>query len=245
MLKGRVAVAAFATDHPMIVGLPRHRLTHSVFAVLQYLTSAEGQNAEKVELWVDGLQDTHCVRICASAKQPHGKDCVEQVLDGGSQQHLDLAWVDGIVGEAGGRLHVDARPGGGPTYALSLPLAEPAGETCIARGVRPSAVLNLPPSRRSAYVRCVLESLGVEVLEQREARSADGLAMWITADAEEALRIARQNGPTTAPRIVLFGEPPADAPGNMAVLNAQSDAVTIRNVLKNALRAEPQTGAAL
>jgi hypothetical protein len=141
--------------------------------------------------------------------------------------------------EAGGLLEVDARPGWVTVFCLSIPLAEslaaaPGGDAKPAY----SAYLNLPQTREGAYVRSVLEALGVEVFEKRAEHRPQPVHLWITSDVEDALAAAGRGGPPRAKRVMYFGDGLTAAPDNVVILGPRPEPPLVREALKRALHVE-------
>lgn len=111
--------------------------------------------------------------------------------EGGGDPALGLAWVHGVVEQAGGRIEVASRPGEGATFRLLLPAAREADSRERA-GARPAEAAETGAAETLLLVEDEenVRSPMAELLEDR------GYLVLSAADGAEAARIAeRHRGP--------------------------------------------------
>lgn len=237
LLRGRVAVAEFSSEKPLLVQIPRHRLTHAVFALLRHVIDIHLSASQKVELSVDPVLHSPRVRVCISEKR------LEEWAAAGKPSTADgagvLVWVRELLEEVGGLLEVDAHPGSGTVLTLSIPMTDPLAASS-GGDAKPlySAFLNLPQTREGAYVRSVMEALGARVFDKSAPPPPELLTLWITSDMEDALAAAGQGGPRRAKQVMYFGDGLTAAPDNVVILGPRPEPPLVRDALKRALHVD-------
>ena len=99
---------------------------------------------------------------------------------------LGLAVVHGVVSQSGGHIEVDSEPGGGTSFKIYLPRAEPSGEPT-------KAVAEVPVSPRGSETVLVVEDEEAVREVNRRILVRGGYAVLEASDGNEALRVAAQH----------------------------------------------------
>ncbi len=222
-LPGNVTLRSRFPDGRLATTLARPGLTQAVFNLVQNAGQAlRDQPDGEVTVWAErgsrGPGGGAIVRIGVTDNGPGMPPevvsrCLEPFFTTRARTHatgMGLSLVNAAARKAGGSLEVHSQVGKGATFILSLPAApEPGADPAVRR---PGVAISLRDPRMTSFIHSLLSGMDFDA-HAGEPRPDD--CMWI-ADDESALSDGRLSDfleQAPGRRIILFGEPPADADG--------------------------------